>query len=112
MVILKYIDIDKFLTKNDFQKYIDQKLTWPWPETHFIRSQKCFGCGQFFNALPNGPHHFVIKMSIEHAKALIRSSLFWCSSCTVFTIYDHYIEEECEHCHKNNATYNIIQERN
>lgn len=101
MVVLKYIDIDKFLTKNDFQRYIDQRLTWPRAETHFTRLQECFGCGQFPDATPNAPYHFIIKMSIEHAKAIIKSSVFWCNYCTVFTIYDHYIEDECEFCYKN-----------
>lgn len=59
MVILRYIDIDKYLERNDFQNYIGQKLTWPWHKTHFIWSHKCFGCGQLSISTATGPHHFI-----------------------------------------------------
>lgn len=101
MVILKYMDINKFLTKNDFHCYINRKLTWPWLKTHFIQSNKCVGCGKNENMATSGHRHFILIMNIPIAMALLKSLSFWCQYCGTYTIYEHYPEDECLYCHKN-----------
>lgn len=71
MVILRYIEIDKHLDRNDFQYYIEQILTWKWHKTHFTWSHECFGCGQS-HATPTGPRHLILIMNTQIAMALKR----------------------------------------
>lgn len=88
-----YMDIDRYLVKKDFRmlKY----LAWPWNETHFLLSEICYGCGHY-NVMKNKPKHFV--MNQKNMRKLLRYDFFWCENCSVYTIYDHYTNDECELC--------------
>lgn len=102
MVVLKYMDIDKYLTKYDFQNLIQERLVWPWQNTHFILSPKCLGCGEPTNIGPNMPYHFIMNnIIIQNAQVILESSFFWCPFCSIFTIYEHYPEDECGCCYAN-----------
>lgn len=102
MVVLNYMNIDKYLTKYDFQNFIQQKLVWPWKKTHFKLSSMCYGCREPTYLIPEVPNHFIMdSIIIQNAQVLLESSFFWCPFCSIFTIYEHYIEEECSYCHAN-----------
>lgn len=96
------MDIDKYLTKYDFQSLIEHRFVWPWRNTHFILSYKCYGCKELTNTIPNIPNHFIMdNIRIQNAQVLLGNSFFWCPFCSIFTIYEHYPEDECESCHVN-----------
>lgn len=88
-------DVDKFLTKNDFK--LLKSSIWPWPITHFVLAEKCRGCGFSTYSAKHKPTHFVVYEK-ENIKKLLYYGLFWCQHCSVFAIYDHYIDDECIYC--------------
>lgn len=80
------MDIDKHLTKYDFQNFIQQRLAWPWRNTHFILTSKCFGCGEPTNIIPNIPNHFTMdNIIIQNAQVMLESLFFWCPFCSINT---------------------------
>lgn len=72
-------DVDDFLSKADFLSMIRMRLKWPWTETHFIRSDHCFGCGYLIVHATIRPKHFMI--TAENIEKLIYYDLFWCPIC-------------------------------
>lgn len=94
-----YLDIDKFLKKADFGTFLIHNIAWPWSATHFVLSEKCFGCGSTTNNILNSLlPHFVIAMNVEQIRLLLESNFFWCKACKIFCVYDHYPEDECVFC--------------
>lgn len=89
------MDIDRYLTKKDFRmlKY----FTWPWKETHFLLSETCHGCGHYNNVMNYKPKHLIVH-NLRNIRKLLYYGFFWCDNCFVYTIYDHYIEDECQLC--------------
>lgn len=95
-MICDVIDINKFLTKSDFIILISMNLKWPWTSTHFIRADRCFGCGFLITNDETKPTHFIVTE--ENVKYMINFDFFWCPRCASFAVYDHYPEDECEYC--------------
>jgi hypothetical protein len=94
MVIL--LDVDDYFERRDFYLYWQQNLKWPWPETHFLKRDLCFGCGHSTNMY--SLHHFILTNEDEMLKKLFLSDFFWCQLCH-FSIYEHYPADECtKHC--------------
>lgn len=92
-----YAEVDKFLAYEDYARFYEYDFKWPWTETHFIRTQNCPGCGNL-NDVSQGASHFIITNLLRpHLKALMENPSFWCPLCT-FSVYDHYINDECTHC--------------
>lgn len=58
-MIIQYLDIDKFLTRADFK--LLNSLIWPWESTHFVLSEKCYGCHSIIDFHTLRPFHFIIK---------------------------------------------------
>lgn len=72
-----YLDIDKFLKKTDFLTCFKDNIPWPWSATHFVLSEKCFGCGSTTNnILHSFLLHFVAAMNREQIRLLLKSNLF------------------------------------
>ena len=94
--MLKSLEIDKFLCKDDLIQCLILGLVWPWSSTHFIKRTSCFNCGFLLDN--NIPLHFQCEMNTEKIFFLLNSPHFWCQSCE-FAIYDHYPEDECKHCY-------------
>lgn len=92
-----YLDIDKYLEKEDFYFFYDlgDDLNWPWQSTHFLLTERCHGCRHF--NFDNLPLHFVMYMTNEDIRILLESTFFWCHWCN-FTVYDHYPLDECNYC--------------
>lgn len=89
------LDVDNFLTKKHFQML--EYLKWPWEKTHFILSKKCFGCGFLTVCNKAQPKHFIIENE-QYVKSLLYFDFFWCKNCAQCSIYDHFIDDECELC--------------
>lgn len=96
MICNVIMDVDKFLTKSDFIILIRTHVRWPWVSTHFIRADRCFGCGVLIFSDETKPRHFIVTQ--ENVKYLINFDFFWCTHCASFAMYDHYPEDECEYC--------------
>lgn len=70
---------------------------------------KCFECGEPTNIIPNIPYRFVMdNIKIQNAQMMLESSFFWCPLCSIFTIYDHYLEDECVSCPANILMATVI----
>lgn len=93
MVVI--LDIDKFLTRDDLRLLKSAK--WPWRRSHFILAKKCHNCNANTNTYPGLPTHFVI-FSAKYIYRLLNHNFFWCQTCSFFTIYDHFPEDECKYC--------------
>lgn len=98
MVINYNLDTDKFLTRNDFIRCINNDLIWPWPLTHFIVATECFGCGNILSGTQGIPLHFTSIMDTEQLIMLLGSTFFWCKYCE-YAAYHHYPADECEFCY-------------
>lgn len=90
-----FLDVDNFLTIKDFQ--LLKQCNWPWTNTHFILSDKCFGCGFLTVCNEAQPAHFIIENK-EYVKSVLYLNFFWCKNCLNCSIYDHYPDDECEFC--------------
>lgn len=93
MVILEYLDVDAFLTKEDFC-LLKKSKKWPWKITHFILRTKCFQCQ--YSAVSTKPQHIIV-LDYEIIY-LLSFNCFWCENCNNQAIYDHYPSDECEFC--------------
>lgn len=89
-------DVDKVLTRHDLEQFYIDDATWPWPMTHFILSDKCFGCQQKINNSTR-LQHFTLKMTKTDIWNLLQCSNFWCFSCN-YVVYDHFTPDECDFC--------------
>lgn len=90
-----FLDIDKFITKDDLRQL--SKSKWPWKKTHFLIMQKCYACRTVIdNSTGSKPIHIVL--SDIRIKLLLRSSFFWCPNCSEYSVYDHYPSDECYYC--------------
>ncbi|CAG9783634.1 unnamed protein product [Diatraea saccharalis] len=92
-----FLDIDKFLTRKDFS--LLKRTKWPWKRTHFILATKCHNCKTYTDTNLGIPTHFVI-FSDRQIIRLLNRKFFWCQTCLLFTIYDHFLDDECEYCYK------------
>lgn len=92
-IMVIYLDVDRFLTKYDIRAL--KSARWPWIETHFLLSRICYGCGHKVSTdSGQRPVHIVLKE--EHIKLLLKEKKFWCDNCKIFSVYDHFISDECE----------------
>lgn len=87
-----YLDVDRFLCKDDFA--LLSEWEWPWLNTHFIRTVKCYYCN--YNADPSIPYHFMMQKN--QVKYLLNNISFWCPGCFYMLAYDHFPADECEYC--------------
>lgn len=90
-----FLDIDKFLTRNDLRLLKTAK--WPWRVSHFILAKKCHYCDSNTNTNIGLPTHFIL-FNDEQIYRLLYYTFFWCQTCLLYTIYDHYPEDECQYC--------------
>lgn len=91
-----FYDVDKVLTKYDLAQFYMDDAKWPWPITHFITADWCFGCRCEVDKSTR-PNHFTLTMSKADIWNLLQSSYFWCYFCN-FSVYDHFIDDECYVC--------------
>lgn len=92
-------DVDKVLTMQDLEQFYIDDANWPWPMTHFILIEKCFGCQQNINNLTR-LQHFTLKMTKMDILNLLQCSYFWCFFCN-YSVYDHFTPDECDVCNLN-----------
>lgn len=85
------IDIDKFLTRDDFKLLVEAE--WPWEITHFLLTTNC-NCGLHTRSFL--PRHFTI--SKNYLGSLLNFTFFWCQGCGIMSVYDHCISDECYYC--------------
>lgn len=89
-------DVDKFLTSYDLEQFYVDHAKWPWPITHFIIMENCFGCKLKVNNSTR-TQHFTRIMDNTDIWNLLQSSYFWCDFCE-FSVYDHFTDDECYYC--------------
>lgn len=94
--MVAFLDVDKFITRNDLKNLKRRK--WPWRRTHFILSSNCYNCDSPTTNNTRIPAHFVVTGS-DKVIQLLKHNFFWCQTCSVFSIYDHFPEDECNHCY-------------
>lgn len=84
--MVQYLDIDTFLTRADFR--LLNRLVWPWENTHFILSNKCYGCHSIIDFHTLRPFHFIIRNknkshTIFYSNKINIDTEPFCCSCVV-----------------------------
>ncbi|CAH0703246.1 unnamed protein product [Spodoptera exigua] len=95
-----FMDVDRFLSVDDFIEMFENGQIWPWGETHFIKRELCPGC--YYPVPDYLPEHFIIDFSINNNILAVTSeeNFFFCVNCPM-AVYDHFPPDECEACASN-----------
>lgn len=77
-----YFDVDKILARYDFVQCYYNHIKWPWPVTHFVRTEYCYGCREELHTNNiQRPTHLMLAMTRTDIFYLLQTSYFWCNDC-------------------------------